>query len=102
MGIEEAEEEEEEIKWVVTNGSSEDEVHPATNVLKQDLYRLWQTATPTDDAWLILEPRQPTAFNKVEIVNAGSALVEIHGLREETDGDSDEDYELLLSAQQVD
>lgn len=56
---------------------------------------------PTDDAWLILQPRPPTAFHKVEMVNAGSALVEIHGLWEDAEGEEIEDYELLLSAQQV-
>jgi hypothetical protein len=94
-------EEEEEVEWVVKDGSSEDEVHPATNVLNPDRYRLWQTESPTDDAWLVLQPRPPTAFHKVEMVNAGSALVEIYGLREDAEGEEIEDYELLLSAQQV-
>lgn len=35
--------EEEEVEWVIKDGSSEDEVHPATNVLNPDRYRLWQT-----------------------------------------------------------
>lgn len=84
------------VRWRVTDGSSEAEVHPATNVLNPDRFRLWQTQQPCEEAWLVLEPRPPTAFSRVAIVNAGSSLVEIHGLR-----DDNGDYELLLSPQQV-
>ncbi|KAG0611189.1 hypothetical protein M758_7G122400 [Ceratodon purpureus] len=91
-----------EVEWVVGSVSSESEVHSAVNVLGRDLDKPWLTERPTDDAWLVLEPRPPTAFNRVEVVNAGSAVLEIHGLREDVEGDDvDGDYELLLSAQQV-
>ena len=89
------------VQWIVVSASSEGDLHPAANVLERGVDMPWLTQTPTDDAWLVLEPRPPTAFTRVEIVNAGSALVEIHGLRDDADGDADGDYELLLSAQQV-
>lgn len=92
------EDEAEVVRWSVTNGSSEAEVHPASNVLNPDHFRLWQTLRPCEEAWLELEPRPPAAFSRVEIVNAGSSLVEIQGLR---DGDDSDNYELLLSPQQV-
>jgi hypothetical protein len=101
MGQEGDEAGEQAVQWIVASASSESEVHPAVDVLGSDLDKPWLTQRPTDDAWLVLEPRPPTAFSRVEIVNAGSALVEIHGLRDEAEGDADGDYELLLSAQQV-
>jgi hypothetical protein len=93
-----ADEEERPVRWRVANGSSEAEVHPATNVLRPDRFRVWQTGLPCEEAWLVLEPRPPSAFCAVEVVNAGSALVELFGLRDGGEGD---DYELLLSPQQV-
>ena len=95
----ESQEGEGEVRWRVTDGSCEAEVHPATNVLKRELFRVWQTRLPCDHAWLVLEPRPPAAFCAVEIVNAGSALVELYGLRDGAARDAD--YELLLSPQQV-
>lgn len=89
------------VEWIVEGGSSQSELHPLSNVLERDFDKPWLTQKPTDDAWLVLDPRPPTAFNRVEVVNAGSALLEIHGLREDAQGDADTDYELLLSAQQV-
>lgn len=93
---EDDDDEEEQVRWRVTDGSSEAEVHPATNVLHPDLFRFWQTHQPCEEAWLVVEPRSPTAFSRVEVVNAGSSLVEIHGWRQ-----NGGDYELLLSPQQV-
>lgn len=93
-----ADEEERPVRWRVADGSSEAEVHPATNVLRPDRFRVWQTGLPCEEAWLVLEPRPPSAFCAVEVVNAGSALVELFGLRDGGEGD---DYELLLSPQQV-
>jgi DNA-repair protein XRCC1 len=93
------EDEAEVVRWSVTNRSSEAEVHPASNVLNPDHFRLWQTLRPCEEAWLELEPRPPAAFSRVEIVNAGSSLVEIQGLRDGSNGD--DNYELLLSPQQV-
>ncbi|KAG0565379.1 hypothetical protein KC19_8G185600 [Ceratodon purpureus] len=87
------------VRWRVTDGSSEADVHAATNVLKPERYRVWQTGQPCEEAWLVVEPTPPTSFRAVEIVNAGSSLVEIHGLRDGAGGGGD--YELLLSPQQV-
>lgn len=89
------------LQWIVESASSQSELHPGSNVLERDSDKPWLTQKPTDDAWLVLAPQPPTAFNRVEIVNAGSGLLEIHGLREDAEGDGDDDYELLLSAQQV-
>jgi len=89
------------VQWFVESTSSQSELHPGSNVLERAVDKPWLTQRPTDDAWLCLEPRPPTAFNRVEVVNAGSALLEIHGLREDVAGDAESDYELLLSAQQV-
>ena len=100
MGQEGDEAGEQAVQWIVASASSESEVHSAVDVLGSDLDKPWLTQRPTDDAWLVLA-RPPTVFSCVKIVNAGSALVEIHGLREEVGGDADGDYELLLSAQQV-
>lgn len=101
MGQEGGEVGEQAVQWIVESASSEGDLHLAVNVLGRDLDKPWLTQRPTDDAWLVLEPQPPAAFNRVEIVNAGSALVEIHGLCEDAKGDADSDYELLLSAQQV-
>lgn len=95
---EEDEDDEAEVRWRVTDGSSEAEVHPATNVLRPDRFRVWQTHHPCDEAWVVVEPRPATAFSRVEIVNAGSSLVEIYGWRDDAAGG---EYELLLSPQQV-
>ena len=52
----------------------------------------------------------PSAFSHIEIVNAGSALVEVYGIREPEQeinsgdrprDDNDMDFEMLLSAQQL-
>ena len=62
------------------------------------------------EAWIILEPHPPSAFSLIEIVNAGSALVEVYGIREPEQeinsggrprDDNDMDFEMLLSAQQL-
>ena len=86
------------MRWCVVDGSSEADAHPATNALRPERFRLWQTGEPCEEAWLVVEPSPACAFREVHIVNAGSALVEIQGLREEEQG---EEYELLLSPQQV-
>lgn len=101
MGQEAEETGEQVVQWVVESVSSESELYPAVSVLDGDLGKPWLTQRPTNDAWVVLESRPPTAFDRVEVVNAGSALVEIHGLREEGEADADGGYELLLSAQQV-
>ena len=113
-------------EWRLHSCSSETDVHVALNVLKEELYKIWQTSDPTEEeeaaaaaaagggaegeAWIIVEPHPPSAFSHIEIVNAGSALVEVYGLREpggETNGgdrphdDNEMDFEMLLSAQQL-
>ncbi|KAJ7214683.1 hypothetical protein O6H91_Y473900 [Diphasiastrum complanatum] len=85
-------------QWKVRAASSEASAQSAHNILKQELYRIWQTREATDEAWLLLEPEFPVAFKSVEIVNAGTSLLEIYGLRAE--GARDE-FELLLPAQQL-
>lgn len=88
--------------WRVHSCSSEAEVHEASNALKDELYRVWQTAEPAEEAWLVLEAHPPAAFCEMQIVNAGSALVELFGLRdEEACPDEDDGYQMLLSTQQL-
>ena len=75
------------------------------------LRRTWQTADATGEAWLELQPSPPTAFNKLELVNAGSALVEVQGWKVEAGRAvadrngvmeyNSEDGEILLPNQQV-
>eukprot|EP01018_Ginkgo_biloba_P016959 Gb_38900 [translate_table: standard] len=89
-------------EWRVHSCSSESPVHKAENVLLDELYRIWQTNEPSDEAWLILEANPPKAFDALEIVNGGTSLLEVYGLSEDTqEDDSVENYELLLSTQQV-
>ncbi|KAI5074615.1 hypothetical protein GOP47_0010576 [Adiantum capillus-veneris] len=89
-------------EWHVRSCSSEAEVHAASNALKSELYRMWQTAQPTEEACLVLEARPPSAFAGLEIVNAGSALVELYGLPDNHGDNNDDDgYVMLLSAQQL-
>eukprot|EP00250_Pteridium_aquilinum_P034648 c7879_g1_i1 orf=125-2368(-) len=94
--------EELQCEWRVHSCSSEAEVHEASNALKGELYRVWQTAQPADEAWLVLEARPPSAFSEMEIVNGGAALVEVFGMPDDSlqEGDGDE-YIMLLSAQQL-
>eukprot|EP00249_Psilotum_nudum_P029316 c39934_g1_i1 orf=3-374(-) len=87
--------------WVVHSCSSESRVHVADNVLREELYLIWQTEKPTEEAWLILEASRPVAVKKIEIVNAGSSLVEVFGLREDREGEDENEYDMLLPAQQI-
>ncbi|KAH7302793.1 hypothetical protein KP509_23G087000 [Ceratopteris richardii] len=89
-------------KWEVCLCSSEAEVHDSSNVLKSELYRVWQTAQPTEEAWIILEAHPPSAFSELEIVNAGSALIEVFGLPDDCPPQNDDNgYMMLLSSQQL-
>ncbi|KAH9304540.1 hypothetical protein KI387_008944 [Taxus chinensis] len=83
-------------EWKVNSCSSESHVHKADNVLLQELYRIWQTEEPSEEAWLVLQTDHPKAFERLEIVNAGASLMELYGSPE--DGCEEE---LLLSTQQV-
>ena len=56
-------------EWRVHSCSSETDVHEAPNVLKEELYKIWQTSDPPEEeaggggaegeAWIILEPHPP-------------------------------------------
>ncbi|MCO5610935.1 hypothetical protein L7F22_065181 [Adiantum nelumboides] len=93
-------EQEVQCEWRVRSCSSEAEVHAASNALKGELYRMWQTAQPAEEASLVLEACPPSAFAELEIVNAGSALVEVFGLPDDSI-ENDDGYIMLLSAQQL-
>jgi hypothetical protein len=91
-------------EWTVQSCSSEFPVHKAENVVVEELYRIWQTNEPSEEAWLILHTDPPKAIERLEIVNAGTSLLELYGLPEDApEGDDNtlENYELLLSTQQV-
>lgn len=91
-------------EWTVQSCSSESPVHKAENVVVEELYRIWQTNEPSEEAWLILHTDPPKAIERLEIVNAGTSLLELYGLPEDApEGDDNtlENYELLLSTQQV-
>lgn len=90
--------------WTVQSCSSESPVHKAENVTVGELYRIWQTNEPSEEAWLVLHTDTPKAIESLEIVNAGTSLLELYGLPEDApEGDDNalENYELLLSTQQV-
>lgn len=91
-------------EWTVQSCSSESPVHKAENVVVEELYRIWQTNEPSEEAWLILHTDPPKAIERIEIVNAGTSLLELYGLPEDAPDDNEntlENYELLLSTQQV-
>ncbi|XP_059076914.1 uncharacterized protein LOC131069288 [Cryptomeria japonica] len=83
-------------EWKVQSCSSESPVHKADNVVREELYRIWQTEEPSEEAWLVLETDPPKPIERVEIVNAGASLIELYGLPEDRS-----EEELLLSTQQV-
>eukprot|EP01133_Synstelium_polycarpum_P008977 gene8977-10528_t len=72
----------------VTHCSSESEVHKSSNALLDDTYRVWSTDQPTDLAVIEFQFPEPTIIKAIDVMNAGSAFIEIlvgHSSWEETE-----------------
>jgi len=65
------------VNFTIDSCSSEDEVHPSSNLLNYDLYRTWQTDGPQKKASVELVLEKPTKIECIELANAGTAMVEI-------------------------